>query len=185
MKTKDNKAITLIALVVTIIVLLILAGVSINFIFGADGIFSKSQYAVDKYKNAQEEENVMLGKIEQQIDSNRETIMVDKAEYDQLKADVAYLKANSIKYANFQAEPIKTISTYNASWSATEDCVAVINTSSTGNSPKVYVNAVQVYENSAGASNISVIFLKKGDTISTRNDNNGQVYDIKIYPIQK
>ena len=39
---KQVKGITLVALVVTIIVLLILAGVAINFTIGEDGIFRKA-----------------------------------------------------------------------------------------------------------------------------------------------
>ena len=67
---KQKSGITLIVLVVTIIVLVILAGVSINFIFGADGIFTKSQYAVNKYKNAQEDEQEMLNQVQNYINKN-------------------------------------------------------------------------------------------------------------------
>jgi len=42
MRIKDIKGITLIALVVTIIVLLILAGVTINIILGEGGIFERA-----------------------------------------------------------------------------------------------------------------------------------------------
>ena len=45
---KDQKGITLIALVITIIVLLILAGVSIAMISGQDGILNKSVKAADE-----------------------------------------------------------------------------------------------------------------------------------------
>lgn len=42
MKTKETIGITLISLVVTIVVLMILAGVSINTILGDNGIIKKS-----------------------------------------------------------------------------------------------------------------------------------------------
>lgn len=45
MKTKEMKGITLVALVVTIVVLLILAGVSINTVLGEDGIIKKAKEA--------------------------------------------------------------------------------------------------------------------------------------------
>lgn len=67
---KQNKAITLVALVITIIILLILAGVSINLIFGADGIFTKSQYAVEKYKTAQKEEENILNEAKNYINDS-------------------------------------------------------------------------------------------------------------------
>ena len=43
MKTKEMKGITLVALVITIVVLLILAGVSINTVLGDDGIIKKAK----------------------------------------------------------------------------------------------------------------------------------------------
>ena len=42
---KKNKGITLVALVVTIVVLLILAGVSINLVLGNNGIIAKAKDA--------------------------------------------------------------------------------------------------------------------------------------------
>ena len=58
---KNNKGITLIALVVTIIVLLILAGVSINMLTGQNGILNRASEAKEKTENAQTEELVELG----------------------------------------------------------------------------------------------------------------------------
>lgn len=54
---KNNKAITLIALIITIIVLLILAGVTLNMIVGNKGILNKANKADEntKYKTAYEE----------------------------------------------------------------------------------------------------------------------------------
>ncbi len=52
-----NKGITLIALVVTIIVLLILAGVSISMLTGQNGILNRAQEAKEKTEVAQEDEN--------------------------------------------------------------------------------------------------------------------------------
>ncbi len=57
MKNNSNeKGITLVALVVTIIVLLILAGVSISLVLGDNGIITRTQDAVTKYKEAEAEE---------------------------------------------------------------------------------------------------------------------------------
>ena len=55
MKIKNKeKGITLIALVVTIVVLLILAGVSVNALFGNSGIIEKAKEAQNKMDNATE-----------------------------------------------------------------------------------------------------------------------------------
>ena len=59
-RLKNKSGITLIALVITIIVLLILAGVAINLAIGERGIFSQSKLAVEKYKDAQNKEEEQL-----------------------------------------------------------------------------------------------------------------------------
>ena len=58
--TKKNKGITLIALVITIIVLLILAGVSISAVIGENGIATKAKNAATKTEEAKKEENAQL-----------------------------------------------------------------------------------------------------------------------------
>ena len=59
-KFKDKKGITLIALVVTIIVLLILAGISIMMLTGQNGILNRAGEAKEKTGVAQIDENVKL-----------------------------------------------------------------------------------------------------------------------------
>ena len=62
---KNKKGITLVALVITIIVLLILAAVTINLAIGERGIFSQSKLAAEKYKDAQNKEENELDKAYQ------------------------------------------------------------------------------------------------------------------------
>ena len=57
---KRNKGITLIALVVTIIVLLILVGIVIMMLTGQNGILNRASEARDMTGTAQEEEQVKL-----------------------------------------------------------------------------------------------------------------------------
>lgn len=66
-KLQKNRGITLIALVVTVIVLLILAGVSINMLTGQNGILIKTSEAKEKTLSAQQEENSILNNYEEQI----------------------------------------------------------------------------------------------------------------------
>ena len=61
---RKEKGITLVALVVTIIVLIILAGVTLNIVLDNDGIINKVQQATGEYENAQMEEEGILGQIE-------------------------------------------------------------------------------------------------------------------------
>ena len=67
-KTKENAGITLIALVVTIVVLLILAGISINYVLGENGIVRKAQDARERTKEAKENDIQMLGDLDSEID---------------------------------------------------------------------------------------------------------------------
>ncbi len=64
-----NKGITLIALVVTIIVLLILAGVSITAVFGENGIISGAQKAKEKTDEAIKNERKDLTELLDELDS--------------------------------------------------------------------------------------------------------------------
>ena len=61
---KANKGITLVALIITIIVLLILAGVSISMVLGNNGLLNNSKNAVNKYKAAEKNETNMLNEAE-------------------------------------------------------------------------------------------------------------------------
>lgn len=67
-KTKEDAGITLIALVVTIVVLLILAGISINYVLGENGIVRKAQDARERTKEAKENDIQMLGNLDSEID---------------------------------------------------------------------------------------------------------------------
>ena len=67
LKEKNIKGITLIALVITIIVLLILAGVSIAMLTGQNGILSQARRAEGETKNSQVEEEGILDSYEDYI----------------------------------------------------------------------------------------------------------------------
>ena len=62
-KKNRQKGITLIALIITIIILIILAGVAINLSFGENGLFSKAKYAKEKYTNEEYLEQEQLNEI--------------------------------------------------------------------------------------------------------------------------
>ena len=63
-RLNNSKGITLIALVITIIVLLILAGVAIAMLSGANGIFKKAADAKTKTEQAKVDEQVKLAQME-------------------------------------------------------------------------------------------------------------------------
>ena len=59
-RSKQNLGITLIALVVTIVVLLILAGVTINLLFSSDGIIFSAQNSKEQQEIAEMREKLEL-----------------------------------------------------------------------------------------------------------------------------
>ena len=76
---ESNAAITLIALIITIIILLILAGVTLNMVMGENGIFGKANNAKNKTEVAQYEEELRMCVLELQTDAatNGETFNMD------------------------------------------------------------------------------------------------------------
>ena len=78
-KFKNNIGITLIALVVTIVVLLILAGVSISMLTGENGIITQAQQASIKNDNGTVLEALRL-KLSQYLSENEGKYAKDKLE---------------------------------------------------------------------------------------------------------
>ena len=75
---KERKGITLIALVITIIVLLILAGVSIAMLTGQNGILTQAQNAKTTNENKSAEEKVKLAIMAARSQSETGTLDADK-----------------------------------------------------------------------------------------------------------
>ena len=65
---KKEKGITLVALVVTIIVLLILAGVAISLTIGQNGIFTRAQNATKKWDEAVDKEDQEMSNFQDTYD---------------------------------------------------------------------------------------------------------------------
>ena len=66
---KDAGGITLIALVITIVVLIILAGVTINLSIGNNGLFNKAKQAREEYKQAELNEQKAINKTAEYIEN--------------------------------------------------------------------------------------------------------------------
>ena len=91
-KMRKEKGITLIALVVTIVVLLILAGVSISMLTGENGIITQAQQANIKNDNGTVLEALRL-KLSQYLSENEGTYVKDKLE---LLRDDSIIDENNI-----------------------------------------------------------------------------------------
>ena len=90
-RIQENKAITLIALVITIIVLIILAGVAINLAFGQNGLVTRAKIAREEYSTAEAKEkleqeilNVQIQAVQEGKDFNLKYLKekIDKTKYE-------------------------------------------------------------------------------------------------------
>ena len=68
-KIRDNTAITLIALVITIIILLILAGITISLTIGQRGILNRAQEAGKNYEEVAKKEEEELNQFFEEVDN--------------------------------------------------------------------------------------------------------------------
>ena len=85
---RKNKGITLIALVITIIVLLILAGVSIAMLTGENGILSQAQKAKTETEQAAENEAAILSDYETKINEALGIVQAEPGHYYETNTEV-------------------------------------------------------------------------------------------------
>ena len=78
---KQTKGITLIALVITIIVLLILAGVSIEMLTGDNGILTQARNAKEETEKASELEGIQLAVIGSETKDNEYLDILDEESF--------------------------------------------------------------------------------------------------------
>lgn len=84
---KESKAITLISLVITIVLLIILAGIAINFSIGQNGLFNKAKQAKKQYINEEEYEQkqiIHLANIVDEISSSNNADNIKKGKISEI-----------------------------------------------------------------------------------------------------
>ena len=112
---KNELGITLIALVVTIVVLLILAGVSISLVLGENGIINKAKEAGEKYGEAYENEQAELNKVDEWLEENTGSLykpMITKWNIESGNEVRMYLYAPT-DYAN---NPLENLTNVTIDW---------------------------------------------------------------------
>ena len=93
---RNNKGITMIALIVTIIILLILAGVTIAFLTGENGILNKASTAAETTKKANAKERL---KVELMAIQTEDLVDGKEANLDSLDANQEQLNEKGIEIA--------------------------------------------------------------------------------------
>ena len=172
---KNRSGITLVALVITIIILLILAGVAITALTQT-GLFDKINLAKQKSKEAQKLENETLEDYENKIiistNGSRETssskIFLDTS-------NIIGCVGKSTDWCN---------DSY--SYTATEDCSILGRVGcNNGNAINILINSVdvgQIREVFGGASYVPInYYIKKGDTIEIKNSQTGSGGFVEAY----
>ena len=191
-----NNAITLISLVITIILLIILAGIAINLSLGENGLFIKAKQAKEKYINEQVLEEKSINDLYSQImiatnDSSEITVSIEdlkKIIKEEVQKDVKERDTAPI-FIDFD-NLLTTITTQGTSWEATEDCAIIcdlavkdaMTASVTINDVTVSAICNQSSSNNSYTNTVQVVYAKKGSVIETRE--NYGIYDIKIYGIK-
>ena len=93
----NYKGISLMALVIAIIVLLILAGITINLTVGSNGIFTKAQTAKEQTNMSQAKESVELKIASLQTENEGKATILSLKEYAQTDSDIT-IDTNKIIY---------------------------------------------------------------------------------------
>ena len=80
MRTEKTRGITLISLVITIIILLILAGVTLNLTLGDRGIITQAQQAKEAHEIATIKENIKLDILNKELEKEGESLTKEELE---------------------------------------------------------------------------------------------------------
>ena len=85
LRNRQNSGITLVALVITVIILLILAGVAISLVIGDNGLIAKSKESVEKYKDKAKEEQWQLEDFEAGMEEINLAELKDEEKHPELR----------------------------------------------------------------------------------------------------
>lgn len=100
---KKEKGITLIALIITIIVLLILAGVALATITGNNGIIKNAENAVAQYQNQANKEQELLNTIDDYLNKylgNKEDTDNPTVSYGKLELRIMGISGSGASYSD-------------------------------------------------------------------------------------
>ena len=156
MKTKEMKGITLVALVVTIVVLLILAGVSINTVLEDNGIITKAKEAAETTRQASAEE-----------DMNRLVLEYELAQSDETFEDFLKEKVNEGRINGTTDNGDGTI-TISKKVDGKDYTITVKKPSAStpSSTPSIKISAIKVVSDSTGAgTSLGEESTKKGTTL--------------------
>ena len=177
MNLKSDKAITLVAIIITIIILLILAGVSLTLVLGENGLIDKAKASVNKYQMASEVEQEQLENIEEYMDT-----------YDLANGG----KSKTIKYLGFPDYTNRIALASNEKFVADENMYIIVDTTGKVDTYMYYDLSIKIdgtlYTFSQGVTNTDwphptngILPIKKGSEVELSKFSGVNVY--KVYMI--
>ncbi len=176
----SNAAITLIALIITIIVLLILAGVTLNMVMGENGLFGKANTAKEQTQKSTAEETIKLAVLENNAkDAAGETALNElelKAEISKKLKELGYTVAEDNNTVTYYGD--KTINIEDYFEKDTEKTTGITAKDVQKHPDWYYGKTVTNYTSSNGQNDWKIfysdgnhIFLITGDYINTAETN--------------
>lgn len=99
---KKERGITLIALIVTIVILLILSGVSIAILTGKNGVINQAKDAKEKYEQSSSNEEIGLNELSKELKNNikrKGTLEVVETTEDSLKVKMSTDNASEYQFS--------------------------------------------------------------------------------------
>ena len=183
MKLKQEKGITLVALIITIIVLLILAMVSIRLVMNG-GIIDKSKNAVDKYSDEEIMEQIKLAYQEYQMSQYTDNPLTLQQAMDKAFGEgVATVSGDA---TNGWTVTVKGIAYPLSANGTVGEGVAVVASSWTKIDDETYTNGTQTlkvgdyvnYDPTAGATEEQMTYTSKAEKSGADSD---QSFDARTY----
>jgi len=183
---KETNGITLVALVVTIIILLILAGVAITALTQT-GLFENAKQAKNVMENAQENENFILGDYENTINNIDYSARENDGLLNTEKKDLwtVWLYCANIDYRQYQSNNLLTNQELMEDLMKNENSVDYLFQSTIFLLPKVLDSeiAMNAIKNSDYA--LEKCIADRDITIKIRNSNYKSILDSKIKSVPK
>ena len=178
---KSNSAITLIALIITIIVLLILAGVTLSMVMGESGIFSKANNASEQTKISNAKEIIRMQVLENEL--NKKTKDANAKSDEDLQVDVETklteegykVEEGKIKIGDTEINIAEEIA--NASSGETNKITIADGDNTQGTEPKTIDGKIATYSNPIIPAGFKAVDNSIDSTIdSNANWTNGEGY---------
>lgn len=168
---KKYNGITLISLVITIILLIILAGIAINLSIGENGLFSKTKYVKEEYLNAQENEKEQINSLYSQMliaTNENSKITINIEELNKIIDEKVNEKINRLI-----SQPLKHEEKYK--FTSSEISQGATNKHYTVEDDGIYY--VEIYaETGDTVSNIQTLICYNGNNISGNYDRVGETH---------